>query len=81
MFSQHADIRFGGCSVDGVSRAGLNKIISTHFAEGMRKPSRNGNPGELDSAAAHILARHFLKVQLVVVLEASLPLHGKPHKS
>ena len=27
----------------------------------MRKPSRNGNPGGLQSRAAHQLARHFLK--------------------
>lgn len=48
---------------DGVSRAGLNKIVGMHFAEGMRKPSRNGNPGELSSDAAHRLARHFLKAR------------------
>jgi len=63
MLSEHADIRVGGSSVDGVSRAGLNKIVGKRFAEGMRKPSRNGNPGELDSVAAHRLARHFLRAR------------------
>jgi len=63
MLSEHADIRVGGSSVDGVSRAGLTKIVGTHFAEGMRKPSRNGNPGELESVAAHRLARHFLRAR------------------
>ena len=63
MLSEHADIRVGGSSVDGVSRAGLNKIVGKHFAEGMRKPSRNGNPGELESVAAHRLSRHFLRAR------------------
>lgn len=63
MLSQHADIRVGGSSVDGVSRAGLNKMVGMHFSQGMRKPSRNGNPGELESSAAHRLARHFLRAR------------------
>ena len=63
MLSDYADIRVGGASVDGVSRAGLNKMVGMNFSEGMRKPSRNGNPGELSSAAAHRLARHFLKAR------------------
>ena len=49
--------------MDGVSRAGLNKIVGTYFAEGMRKPTRNGNPGELISLSAHRLARHFLRAR------------------
>jgi len=63
MLAQYADIRVGGSSVDGVSRAGLNKIVGTYFAEGMRKPARNGNPGELVSLSAHRLARHFLRAR------------------
>jgi hypothetical protein len=63
MMSQHANVKDGGTSVDGVSRAGLNKLLGTYFLEGMRKPSRNGNPGDLDSPCASKLARHFLKVR------------------
>jgi hypothetical protein len=63
MMSQHANVKDGGTSVDGVSRAGLNKLLGAYFQEGMRKPSRNGNPGDLDSPCASKLARHFLKVR------------------
>ena len=63
MMSQHANVKDGGTSVHGVSRAGLNKLLGAYFHEGMRKPSRNGNPGDLDSPCASKLARHFLKVR------------------
>eukprot|EP00960_Hanusia_phi_P010960 322119-Hanusia_phi.AAC.2 len=63
MLPQHASVRDGGTGVDGISRAGLNKIVGNTFNEGMRKPSRNGNPGELGSVAAHKLARHFLRAR------------------
>eukprot|EP00293_Proteomonas_sulcata_P017458 CAMPEP_0184289686 /NCGR_PEP_ID=MMETSP1049-20130417/2073_1 /TAXON_ID=77928 /ORGANISM="Proteomonas sulcata, Strain CCMP704" /LENGTH=433 /DNA_ID=CAMNT_0026596571 /DNA_START=12 /DNA_END=1313 /DNA_ORIENTATION=- len=60
---QHASVRDGGTGVDGVSRAGLNKIVGQSYAEGMRKPSRNGNTGILHLDSAHKLARHFLKAK------------------
>lgn len=63
MMSQHANVRDGGTSVDGVSRAGLNKLVGSSYQEGMRKPARNGNPGDLDSPGACKLARHFLKAR------------------
>jgi len=63
MMSQHANVRDGGTSVDGVSRAGLNKLVGSQYNEGMRKPARNGNPGDVDSPGASKLARHFLKAR------------------
>lgn len=63
MLSPHANVRDGGTSVDGVSRAGLNKLVGTFYQEGMRKPARNGNPGDLESPGASKLARHFLKAR------------------
>jgi hypothetical protein len=60
IFKEHASIRDGGVAINGVSRAALNKIVGRHFQEGMRKPSRNGGAGEVQSADAHKLARHFL---------------------
>jgi hypothetical protein len=62
MLSQHASVRDGGTSVDGVSRAALNKMVGLQFSEGMRKPARNGNPGDLDSGALK-LSRHFLRAR------------------
>ena len=56
-------MRDGGVAVNGVSRAALNKIVGRHFQEGMRKPSRNGGAGEVQSADAHKLARHFLQAR------------------
>ena len=60
--SQHANVRDGGTSVDGVSRACLNKLVGMHYQEGMRKPARNGNPGELEPSSSR-LARHFLRAR------------------
>ena len=60
IFKEHAAMRDGGVAVNGVSRAALNKIVGRHFQEGMRKPSRNGGAGEVQSADAHKLARPFL---------------------
>ena len=37
MLPQHASVRDGGTGVDGISRAGLNKIVGNTFNEGMRK--------------------------------------------
>lgn len=62
MMSQHANVRDGGTSVDGVSRACLNKLVGLYYQEGMRKPARNGNPGDLDPGSCR-LARHFLKAR------------------
>ena len=63
MMSHHANVRDGGSSVDGMSRAGLNKLVGTYYQEGMRKPARNGNPGDLDCPGASKLARHFLRAR------------------
>jgi hypothetical protein len=60
--SQHANVCDGGTSIDGVSRACLNKLVGMHYQEGMRKPARNGNPGELEPSCSR-LARHFLKAR------------------
>ena len=62
MLSHHAHVKDGGTSVDGVTRAALNKMVGLYFHEGMRKPARNGNPGELDLGQCK-LSRHFLRAR------------------
>ena len=62
MLSHHAHVKDGGTSVDGVTRAALNKMVGLYFREGMRKPARNGNPGELDLGQCK-LSRHFLRAR------------------
>ena len=62
MMCQHANVRDGGTSVDGVSRACLNKLVGLYYQEGMRKPARNGNPGDLEPGSCR-LARHFLRAR------------------
>ena len=62
MLSKYASVKDGGACVDGVSRAALNKMAGAYFQEAMRKPARNGNPGELDQGAAK-LSRHFLRAR------------------
>jgi len=63
IYPQHTNLQDGGTSLDGISRAGVNKVVGRLYQEGMRKPSRNGNPGDLIMADAHKLARHFLKLR------------------
>ena len=62
MLSKYASVKDGGACVDGVTRAALNKMAGAYFQEAMRKPARNGNPGELDQGAAK-LSRHFLRAR------------------
>ncbi|KAJ1490381.1 hypothetical protein T484DRAFT_2018737 [Baffinella frigidus] len=60
MLSHHASVKDGGSGVEGISRGRLNKMAGSIFQEGMRKPSRNGNPGDVQFDK---LARHFLKAR------------------
>ena len=63
MFCYHADIRNGGTSVDGISRAALNKIVGLHFSQGMRKTASFCNLVETTPVARRHMARHFLRVR------------------
>ena len=56
---QHANVRDGGTSVHGISRAYFNKLVGMYYREGMRKPAQNGNPGKLELSSSSI-TRHFL---------------------
>jgi len=62
LFMEHTDVRNGGAALQGVTRACFNKMAGLRFSQGLRSPSRNGNPGHL--AQDHLkLALHFLRAR------------------
>jgi hypothetical protein len=63
MMPRQAHVRDGGSSVDGVSRALLNKLVGKRFREGMRRPGRNGSPHKLEPLSSKLMRRHFLQAR------------------
>lgn len=61
---REAHVRDGGTSLDGVSRARLNKLVrKQHHREGMRKLWSIGSPNKLDPLSSGVYRPHFLQVR------------------